>query len=119
VSDGIVYLIVAIKHPERRGEDATNNSRLSEQAYEHPGGEADVAKSLSAKIPYSSPDHPVPCPSMPEARQATGAEHLAMSHHRIGKALTHICLPGGKVSISKTLRHCVPSLHATKRYTKP
>ena len=58
-------------------------------------GKADVVKSLSAKIPYSSPDHTLPCLLMPKARQATGAEHIEMSHHRIGKAFNHICLPGG------------------------
>jgi hypothetical protein len=36
---------------------------------------------------------------MPYARQATGAEHLKKSHHRIGKALNHICLPGGGADI--------------------
>jgi len=34
-------------------------------------GKADVVKSLSANIPYSSPDHPLPCRSIPTARQAT------------------------------------------------
>jgi hypothetical protein len=29
---------------------------------------------------------------MPKARQATGTEQLKMSHHRIGKALNHVCL---------------------------
>jgi hypothetical protein len=67
-----------------------------------------VVKILSSKIPYSSPDHPLPCRSMTKARQATGTEHLEMSHHRIGEALNHICLPGWGVDISKALRFFLP-----------
>ncbi len=74
---------------------------------EHPCGKADVVKSLSAKIPYSSPDHPLPCRLIPKARQATVAEHLEMSHHRIGKALNHICPPGSSGRDTDTDTHTV------------
>ncbi len=75
-------------------------------------GKADVVKSLSAKIPYSSPDHTLPCLLIQKARQATDAEHLEMSHHRIGKALNHICLPGGSGSGSDTDTHTVTVFRA-------
>jgi hypothetical protein len=78
-----------------------------------PGGKADVVKSLSAKIPYLSPDHPLPCLLMPKFRQATGAEHLEMSHHRIGKVLNHICLPRRRVTINKDLRRFTPPFDVT------
>ncbi len=91
------------------------NSQQSKSGprYDCPSGKADVVKSLSAKIPCSSPDHPLPCLLISQARQATGAEHPEMSHHRIGKALNHICLPGDSVAISKASRHFVPPFHAT------
>ena len=38
-----------------------------------------------------------------------------MPHHRIGKALNHLCLPGGSIAIGKGLKPFAPLFHAATR----